>query len=73
MSPFRLLAALCSLLAGLLLALPPAASAADVAGSADPPGFKRITGSEIFFQSKADFAALTFPCRRSSGAVRNRR
>ncbi|MFN3964136.1 MAG: OmpA family protein [Silanimonas lenta] len=64
MSLPRLLAALRPLFAGLLLSLPLAASAADVAGSADPPGFKRITGSEIFFQSKADFAALTFALQK---------
>ncbi len=34
------------------------AAAQDVSGSADPPGLKRVTGSQIVFQSKADFDAL---------------
>jgi len=42
-----------------VLFLPIAATAADVAGSADPPALKRITGAEIFFQSKADYDRLT--------------
>lgn len=37
-----------------------AAGAADFAGTADPPGLKRVTGSSILFQSKADFDQLRF-------------
>ncbi|MCX8098528.1 MAG: OmpA family protein [Casimicrobiaceae bacterium] len=35
------------------------ASAQDLSGTADPPGLKRITGSQIVFQSRADFDRLT--------------
>lgn len=34
------------------------AAAQDVAGSSDPPGLKRVTGSQIVFQSRADFDQL---------------
>jgi outer membrane protein OmpA-like peptidoglycan-associated protein len=46
----RLSTALCLLVA--------ASAAADVPGSADPPGMKRIEGSRIVFQSRADHDRL---------------
>lgn len=39
-------------------AFPATSSAADLAGTADPDGLKRLSGSEIYFQSRADFDAL---------------
>ncbi|MFN3631187.1 MAG: hypothetical protein ACK4XK_14225, partial [Casimicrobiaceae bacterium] len=51
-----MLRSLLALAATLLLCA--AARAQDVAGSADPPGFKRVTGSQIVLQSRADFDQL---------------
>lgn len=41
-----------------ILALPVASPAGDIAGSADHPLVKRVTGSEIFFGKSADFDKL---------------
>lgn len=46
------------LIALVLLAATSLAGAADAPGTADPPGLKRFEGSEIFFQSRADFDEL---------------
>jgi len=48
------------LLAAAAAALALLAQAADLAGTADPPGLKRVTGSTIVFQSRADFDQLRF-------------
>jgi outer membrane protein OmpA-like peptidoglycan-associated protein len=45
-------------LAVLLSAASGGVLAADAPGTADPPGLKRFEGSEIFFQSRADFDEL---------------
>lgn len=45
-------------LALLLAGAATATLAADTPGAADPPGLKRFEGSEIFFQSRADFDEL---------------
>lgn len=54
----------------LLLAVS-AAVAADAPGTVDPPGLKRFEGSEIFFQSRADFDELKVALEKVEWDVSN--
>ncbi len=60
-----------SCLAVLLAAAAAPALAADDTGAADPPGLKRFEGSEIFFQSRADFDQLKVALEKVEWDVSN--